>query len=539
MNLFINGFWDGFIEEKNPVHVRFFLDLFKNVFSCPIHISSKIEECDILLESIFGNSILDDKKWKYSFLFSGESRLCPQYKKYSCVLWGERNYENIVNLPLFIPYIYCNSISFKTNSTVPQKNVCAILSNPNGKERNLFMEKLEKLIPIDYAGSYKTNIDILQHPYNTDGFSDFVSQYKFIISMENSREDTYITEKILHGFTSGTVPIYWGSLRVGDYFNKDRFINVETVDDESVLKVFQQINYLCENPEEYLKMVNQSVYSHNRNIHNVARDIRNLIFEKPFQQISQIYIICNPEFEPERYNTLRNMFYKKLKLSQDNISFISPTYKHTINDTDMNKYVNENIIQNFRIYPMKKSEISLFLNYKAVLDTIARDYKDGSFMIFESDVQIIDENINKLKEFLKYIDTKRELWDIIHIGYSSEQETFGGPYINGKTPYRNFVPPHVLDTSYIEDITNSTDDVRMIRKYHTRCTDSFVWNYNGIIKFLNYMNTETKYNAPFDYYMINNFEIDDTFKHYWTSLPFFIQGSNHGLVGSTIQNDTS
>jgi hypothetical protein len=529
MNLFINGFWDGFIEEKNPVHVRFFLDLFKNVFSCPIHISSKFEECDILLESIFENSILDHKKWKYSFLFSGESRLVPWYKQYSCVLWGERNYENIINLPLFIPYIYCNSISFKTNSTVPQKNVCAILSNPNGKERNLFMEKLEKLIPIDYAGSYKTNIDILQHPYNTDGFSDFVSQYKFIITMENSREDTYITEKILHGFTSGTVPIYWGSLRVGDYFNKDRFINVETVDDESVLKVFQQINYLCENPEEYLKMVNQSVYSHNRNIHNVARDIRNLIFEKPFQQISQIYIICNPEFEPERYNTLCNMFYKKLNLSQDNISFISPTYKHTITDEIMQKCVLSNMIQKLRSGYMKPAEVSLFLNYKAVLESIKINYKDGLFLIFESDV-LIGKNISDFNEFINEI--KYKAWNLIHIGMY-DNRIWSSPNFKYETGYdeRQFYN----NDTYIEDITTKNDNYRLSRKFYTRCTDSFLWKYESIKLFLNYMNTEINYGVPFDYYMCNFFEKNIDFKHYWSENEFFKQGSGIGVFKSTIQ----
>jgi hypothetical protein len=30
------------------------------------------------------------------------------FDKYTCILAGERNYKNIVNLPLFIPYIYCN-----------------------------------------------------------------------------------------------------------------------------------------------------------------------------------------------------------------------------------------------------------------------------------------------------------------------------------------------------------------------------------------------------------------------------------------------
>jgi hypothetical protein len=147
MKVFINAFWDGFLDKTNSTHIDFFLLLLTKVFNCSIIHSSNIDECDILLESIFGSSVLfNSKKWKYSFLFSGESRLVPWYKHYSCVLWGERNYDTIVNLPLFIPYLYCNGLNVSVgNSSIPPKNVCAIVSNGGGIQRNLFMDKLEKM----------------------------------------------------------------------------------------------------------------------------------------------------------------------------------------------------------------------------------------------------------------------------------------------------------------------------------------------------------------------------------------------------------
>lgn len=540
MKLFVNGFWDGFMDRINPVHIGFFLDLFENVFACNIEISSQIDDCDILLESIFGSSIVYHKKWKYSFLFSGESRLVSWYKQYSCVLWGERNHSNVVNLPLFIPYLYCNSLgSFGIGSNVPSKGVCVIVSNGNGTERNEFMDKLEKIIPIDYCGAYKTNTNIINEPYHTEGFRQAISKYKFIITMENSREDTYITEKITHGFVSGIVPIYWGSLRVNDYFNSERFINIENTDDETILKVSQRIQYLCLHPDEYLKMVAKPVYSNERTMDMISRDIRNVIYRSNiFPFVSQIYIVSNPEFENDRCSRLSDLFYNRIGISQDMLSFISPTYKHTITDKMMNQNVKNNIIQRLRLLPMKKSEVSLFLNYKAVLESIERNYKDGMFLIFESDIILIQENFLKFTSFLKYIYEKQKSWDIIHIGYSEPHETFGIPVINSKTPYRDDISERLKIPSFIEDITNEKDSVRLLRKYHTRCTDSFVWNYTGVTKFLEYMNIEPC-NTPFDYYMINKFETDENFKHYWTSEPFFIQGSNHGLDVSTIQNDTS
>ena len=38
-----------------------------------------------------------------------------------------------------------------------------------------------------------------------------------------------------------------------------------------------------------------------------------------------------------------------------------------------------------------------------------------------------------------------------------------------------------------------------------------------------------------DYYFTNKFETNINLKHYWTDIPYFIQGSNYGLDKSTIQ----
>ena len=42
---------------------------------------------------------------------------------------------------------------------------------------------------------------------------------KLSIPMENQKGDGYITEKILNAFTSGAIPIYWGSSNINQFFN--------------------------------------------------------------------------------------------------------------------------------------------------------------------------------------------------------------------------------------------------------------------------------------------------------------------------------
>jgi hypothetical protein len=50
-------------------------------------------------------------------------------------------------------------------------------------------------------------------------FSDVYPQYHFDISIENSCEGSYITEKFTRPLVNETCPIYWGSNSIGKYFS--------------------------------------------------------------------------------------------------------------------------------------------------------------------------------------------------------------------------------------------------------------------------------------------------------------------------------
>jgi hypothetical protein len=542
MKLFTHGFWSGFVNQTNPVNITFFLELFKIVFNENIELCNDFKEADILLESIFDSkTFLFDKEWKCTFLYSGESRLNAHHKKYSCVLYGDRNHDNIINVPLFVPNLYSSKLIEKYKSQlqidhVPSKNICVIISNDGGKERNKFLDKLEKKINIDYAGNYKNNVQRITHPYNSKEFIDYVSQYKFIISMENSRGDTYITEKILHGFTAQIIPVYWGSVQVTDYFNKDRFINLSNMDDDE--RVINDIVEIMNDDKRYLDIINKPIFHKNhfeRTIEDIAKDIKNLIASKPLKLISQVYAITSPLFEPRRHIRLINMF-KNMGIMEHNVSFVCPTYKQTITEEIMNKHVKFNIVKRVRQIGMKKSEISLFLNYRTVLENIRKNYSDGLFIILESDVFQTEKSIVMFNDYINDMYKKKDKWDLIHIGAGSEETLFSKPYCDCKLPYRDTIVNKLPD-NYIEDISSPNDKYRVVRKFHTRCTDSFIWTYKGVLKFLDYMETNPYYDAPFDYYITNFFENNLDFKHYWSINTFFIQGSQHGLDISTIQSD--
>ena len=143
---------------------------------------------------------------------------------------------------------------------------------------------------------------------------------------------------------------------------------------------------------------------------------------------------------------------------------------------------------------------------------------------------MIGRDINKFNNFLNEIKDKE--WNLIHIGM----------YDNRIWKTLNFETPtgykeRIFHNDDIEDITTNVDKYRLARKFYTRCTDSFLWKYDAIVKYLHWLNNiETNFGVPMDYYMCNFFEKNPEFKHYWSNDEFFIQGSNLGIISTTLQD---
>lgn len=297
MKVFVNGFWDGFIENTDPNKFSFFQKIFELAFNEEITIGN-FNESDILFESVFSDkTYINDKKWKYTIFFNGESQERIVYDifknnrhrlskipEYDVILTGKFTNKSIktVNTPLFICYIYSNNYfnllqNPSPNILVPKKNICAVISNSNCPKRNYFLDKLQKIVKIDYAGNFRNNTPKIPGAYNSDEILNFYSQYKFVICLENTKQETYITEKIINGLLARTIPIYWGSNNIYDYFNKERFINIPNLSEIVINKVISDIVSIMSDENKYLQMVNKPIFNNNhlnRDINDIANDIK-------------------------------------------------------------------------------------------------------------------------------------------------------------------------------------------------------------------------------------------------------------------------
>lgn len=154
----------------------------------------------------------------------------------------------------------------------------------NGREK--YMRVLMDKLQVDsYGGCLKNKFS---HPSeHMTGNIELFSKYKFVIAIENSNCQDYVTEKLVHAVASGSIPIVAGKDNKPDYLRfmpKNSYINIydyKTVDD-LVLK----IKSIAENQTEYEK------YIKFKKVHNFTRE---QLYKK---SLSELIDLAKTVFDP-------------------------------------------------------------------------------------------------------------------------------------------------------------------------------------------------------------------------------------------------
>jgi alpha(1,3/1,4) fucosyltransferase len=215
-------FWGGFNKEDN-----LFTAMLRKHYDIVLS-----DNPDILIYSCFGFAYM-----KYSchrIFYAGENAR-PDFKE--CDFALSFDYESYGNKNLRLPlYRWRGDLeAFTRPKNVEailqekKKFCCMLVSNPDGKERNLFFEKLSRYKKIDSAGKHLNNMG----GKRVADKMEFIKEYKFTMSFENASYPGYTTEKLVEPMAVNSIPIYWGNPMVANDFNSKSFINIhdyKTVD---------------------------------------------------------------------------------------------------------------------------------------------------------------------------------------------------------------------------------------------------------------------------------------------------------------------
>jgi hypothetical protein len=227
---------------------------------------SSPSDCDFLVCSIFG-----DEKYKYPskkkiYLIyepkDQDNRIRGNVMYFSSNL----NLNSNFYLPLYICYYGFDIYSLKRKGISREefnkkRNCLSIISNSRGIQRNNILNYFMVYAEIDnYGKLFKNKSDprIESSCWFDPVLIDCISQYKFMICFENEVKCGYHTEKIMNGFRSGVVPIYFGDPNCMQIFNPSSYININLLGIENSKDLFLK---LLGDYEAYNEMLTASIFS--------------------------------------------------------------------------------------------------------------------------------------------------------------------------------------------------------------------------------------------------------------------------------------
>jgi hypothetical protein len=207
----------------------------------------------------------------------------------------ERNYEPVMRL-----YSYSDDTEKKIDWSPFGTSLCSTWG-PNDR----IHQDVEKLFDVItcFSNPVKNRITMFKllkakfgdgarsigKAYNTVGhyqLGDFESDHllrayaeaKFILCMENTVREGYITEKLINAFRSNCIPIYWGdNITVKKYFNEKAMICVN--DYESMEACADHVYTIATNPDLWKQMLKEPVF-----VSEEARRFWTLDLENPSQE---------------------------------------------------------------------------------------------------------------------------------------------------------------------------------------------------------------------------------------------------------------
>jgi hypothetical protein len=255
----------GFVDTHD--HIASF---FKNILSARYDLEIDNDNPEFLLfgDDNFGNNNLKFSKQDcIKIFYTGENRRPENYDCHYAISF-DHNFNNWhYRLPLFVIYMWALQNIHRTNyhynyifdPEIKDKTSFAtfVVGNPGCKERNDFFKLLSNYKKVDAGGKLYKNVNI-DIPTEADKIN-FLSSRKFNICFESMSYPGYVTEKILHAFYAGTIPIYWGNPLIEADFNSKAFINCHNYD--SFEEVINKIIEIDNNEALYYDMISETAFN--------------------------------------------------------------------------------------------------------------------------------------------------------------------------------------------------------------------------------------------------------------------------------------
>ncbi|MCR4740782.1 MAG: hypothetical protein K5886_11055 [Lachnospiraceae bacterium] len=246
-----SDFWKGFDKNDN-----FFINLLRQIYGDDrIEISDRP---DYLFYSCFGNRNLRHPECVKIYYVA--ENIVPDFNlcDYAIGVHEIGFSDRYLWFPLYLQKEYRHSYDLallRENGEKERKFCCYVISNALGSPmRDEIIKAVGSYKALDSGGRYRNNVG---GPVKDK--IDFLRGYKFNLCIENSSAPGYTTEKLVEGFASGGIPIYWGDPEIGKKFNPKAFINC--MDYEDTKELVKRIREIDNDDGLYEEMRRQPLFA--------------------------------------------------------------------------------------------------------------------------------------------------------------------------------------------------------------------------------------------------------------------------------------
>lgn len=216
--------------------------------------------------------------------------------------------EQLKNKTEFCAFVYSNGIAVKCREKV--------------------FDGLSEYKAVNSGGRYRNNIG-----GSLSNKLEFQSKHKFVIAFENSPGYGYTTEKIVHAFSAGAIPIYWGNPSITKEFNPESFINchdfglTENGELEAIKKIIAEVKRIDQDDKAYLRLLRTPAFRKQDYVCEKQVELEKFlyhIFEQPLEKAYR----RNRFYWGERYERkqkIGNAFYlmcRKIIPIRDNLKIL-------------------------------------------------------------------------------------------------------------------------------------------------------------------------------------------------------------------------
>lgn len=285
-------FWFGFSEKNN-----YFTKLLSHNYTLEFS-----DNPEILIYSCFGREHL---KYNCIRIFYSAENVRPNFNGCDYAITSDYNDNpRHYRFPLYGLYLegeksmsqFINGYTKEEARRIwrsKSKFCCMVVSNGASKERLSLYEKLSEYKKVDSGGKILNNVG---GPVKDK--LEFIKDYRFVISFENSSYPGYTTEKIIEPIVADCIPLYWGDPFINKEINKDCFL--EKSESKSLETFIKEIIETDQEEEKAVSLLMAGKFVGNRIPDSIDKERLIAFFDK---------IICTIKSELQRAKTWKGKWY--------------------------------------------------------------------------------------------------------------------------------------------------------------------------------------------------------------------------------------